>query len=209
MWQEFREALWNHELKKPLLYQPIDHPEFNGWEVVQPCVERMRMIRESRGPAHKSPGIYSMVDFGCHTGWFCRQFAKDGWKTTGVEKSAIHVEIARAVDEWAGVKTEYFVGNLLNFPIPKADVALCLSVAMYLFEDLDRGWDFFNRISQNISQLYLDFGGMYANRLPFTRETVVDQMFKHTAYKIGIPLGTTGFENRPMFLFEKHGKGSK
>lgn len=196
-WSRFKEQLWDRELNKPLLYQPIDHPEFADWEVKQPCEERLAMIRDACGP------VGSMVDFGCHTGWFCRQFALDGWKTTGVEKSEIHVEIARVVDEWAGVKTDYIVGNLLKSPIPVADVALCLSVAMYLFDDVAAGWGFFNRVSESIPRMFIDWGGMYAKRLPFTRETIVGEMFRNTRYCIGIHLGDSGFENRPLYLFER------
>lgn len=144
-----------------------------------------------------------VIDFGCHTGWFCRQFARAGWTATGYEKSEKHIEIATIMTDWAGLQATYIVGDLLKAAIPTADIALCMSVAMYLFDDEKAGWGFFNRVSVAAKKMYMDFGGMYASRLPFTADTVIDQMKTHTKYKKGKLIGVTGFESRPFFVFER------
>lgn len=191
-WDELKSILL------PELYQPIEHPDFDGWNVKQPCVERWEMIQREIGAAGR------MVDLGCHTGWFCRQFARLGWTTWGIDKSADHIEIAREMDAWANIpKTEYLVANLLETYVQPADVVLCLSVSMYLFEDRDRGWNFFDELSQKCERMFMDFGGMYADRLPFDKLNVIDQMLDRTEFKSGQLLGNSGFEERPLYVFQR------
>ena len=140
-----------------------------------------------------------MMDLGCHTGWFCREFKRAGWQTFGIERAPDWAELARTLDP----QGDYLTADVFTVEFAECDVALCLSLAMYLFDDLERGWELFRRISQAAPLMFLDFGGMYANRLPFTESTVIEQMVGNTLYRDGLLLGRTAFEERPFFLFER------
>ena len=137
------------------LYQPIEHQDFPGWDVAQPCVERWAMIREAlHGVA---PG--RALDLGCHTGWFSRRLAGDGWIVTGIDRSAEWLAVAREMGGPAwGSPPEYRQADLASCELPAADVALALSVAMYLFprEDDEVGWEFLDRLSLAAPVAFID-----------------------------------------------------
>lgn len=179
-------------------YQPIEGCELPA---LQPCVERWQMMQDwlpQRGRVRR------MVDYGCHTGWFCREFSKAGWRTTGFDRAPDWIETAQSLNEHAGrIKPKYCQANVLDMSLPECEVALCLSLAMYLFDDVHAGWKFFNSVSLQSPIMFIDFGGQYANRLPFTEATVIEEMLKHTTYTLGRLLGHTAFESRPLFLFAR------
>lgn len=186
----------NDILQAPL-YQPVPHPDFAGWAVCQPCTERMEMMRPHLPPKG------TMIDAGCHTGFFCREFSNMGWRVIGFDKSEDWVGVARAMGEWDGdPKPEYRVGNILEMDLPACDVALCLSVAMYLFDVPDRGWSFFRQLAGKAKMTWLDFGGMYSNRLPFNEDDVCQKMKSMAGFRTCRMVGRTNFESRPLYLLE-------
>ena len=181
------------------LYQPIEMPDFDGWPVLQPCVERWNLIK-SYLPNAKGTAL----DVGCHTGWFCRRLSHEGWRAIGFEQSSDLVQIAESLNSFSGpIKPFYFVKDILQDKIPFCSVTLCLSIAMYLFDDVEAGWQAFDRISAASDVMFLDFGGMYSDRLPFDEFTVEDMMFERTEFSSSQKLGYTDFESRPLFMFWK------
>lgn len=176
-------------------YQPM---EGDASEAVQPCFERWEYIK----PFVVGKG--TVLDVGCNTGWFCRKFASVGWLAIGIDRNEDWLQAA--IDQNPKLTTdlqwpEYVRGDVLMMNLPEADIALCLSVAMYLFDDPAKGWTFFDNLSRRVPIMFMDFGGMYAHRLPFTEETVIGEMKARTAYRSGRLLGRTNFEHRPFFLF--------
>lgn len=191
------------DLARPL-YQPIEHEEFALWEVKQKCEERLGTMLRALGSQ-----TGTMVDLGCHTGWFCRAFARLGWDVIGIDRSEAWIYAARVcnalLDEAAPVRPPFYThSDLETAHIPKSDVALCLSVAMYLFEgSREDGWHFLQKVSRQCKAMFLDFGGMYAHHLPFTEADAIEQIVKVTYYTDGKLIGHSHFENRPMFMFTR------
>lgn len=196
------------------LYQPIEAPEFSLENpfALQPCEERLQLIFDAL-PGHvlypENPGRRLMVDYGCHTGWFCRAFSKIGWKTVGIDRSPEWLEAASLLNELANdPQPRYILDDVLTVfdleekPEQACDVALCLSVAMYLFAAPERGWKFFKHVSETTQFMFVDFGGMYSNRLPFNEETFPGLMLQHTVFPSWRKLGTSK-QGRTLFLFEK------
>lgn len=175
-------------------YQPIDLPEYEGQASLQPCAERLELMLPW---LPDKPG--RMLDLGCHTGWFCRQFKKSGWETFGIDRSKDWIDLARRQDP----NGFYITADVFAITFSHFDVALCLSVAMYLFDDVSRGWDLLGRVSEAAPLMFMDFGGMYASRLPFDEATAIDQMLENTRYRAGALLGRTAFEGRPFFMFAR------
>lgn len=211
------------ELKKHLgdrLYQPIDLPEFSGIPVMQPCAERWAMMANhiekqarKRDPYGAAPRA---IDIGCHTGWFCRALAARDYFVVGIERSPELAEVAEALSHIHGSqRTRIECGDALTtvLPVrPTFNVALCLSVAMYLFDDVGAGWDFMHRLATSIvtdGVLFFDFGGMYAHRLPFDETNIIDQFIERLPFKRGELLGRTPYhgdtpnESRPLYAFWK------
>lgn len=196
-WPEIRTAyLGNPPIAA--LYQPIEHPDFDKWPVVRACQDRMDLIESDL--VMRGLRLGRMLDLGCHTGWFCRAFAKLGWLAIGFDRSGPWLAVAEAMNRDLSVswRPSYQLANIETSGFPRADVALCLSSAMYF--EWPAGWDLFDRVSRAAPILYLDFGGMYADRLPFTEADVIEQMIARTGYTAGAVLGHTGDEPRPLVV---------
>jgi SAM-dependent methyltransferase len=178
------------------LYQPVELPEFQGRQVTQPCSERWELIR---GRLRERPG--RVVDLGCHTGWFCRQFARLGWRVTGVDRSADWLQVAEVITRELNLDVDYRHGEILEWD-GEADVALLLSVLMYLFDDETRGWAFLKSMSERCPAAVVDFGGMYADRLPFTDATFEASIKRHTAWTRVTLLGTSAI-GRPLYWVDR------
>lgn len=197
-WAQLKDILYNKERDLPLLYMPLEHPDFADWQVVQPCVERWAMMQRH------IPVTGKMLDLGCNTGWFCRQFNKAGYWVVGIDKDPIAIEVARELRQWQGdAPLVYRNENIFDIELPYVDVVLCLSILMYMFEDVTRGWEFLNTVSERCDVMFADFGGMYSDRLPFTKETFSAEILSRTRFKRCTLLGVSNLEQRPFYLLSK------
>lgn len=190
------------------LYQPIEAPEFayDNEQAQQPCEERFQLILESFGGALPRRGL--MVDFGCNTGWFCREFSRWDWRTIGIDRSPEWLEAAQLLNEELAGKLQpaYIQEDVLKVfeteGIPACNVALCLSVAMYLFDDPAKGWEFFNLVSLAAQIMFFDFGGMYADKVPFTEDEIGELMIANTGFQSWRKLGAS-INGRSLFVFTR------
>jgi SAM-dependent methyltransferase len=197
--EAYRQALWNTERDLPLLYQPLEHPAFADWAAMQPCTERWEMIAEAIDI--QKPG--TVLDLGCHTGWFCRQFSRHGWQAIGIDRKGLEIEIAsELMRPWDGKPPPiYRLEDLAHAVLPAANVALCLSLIMYIWPK--PGWELLNRISQAAPVMFCDWGGMYAGRMPFAGDWLPFAITQRTQYTRFTKLGNTALESRPLFIFER------
>lgn len=183
------------------LYHPLEHPDFPGWDVAQPCVERWAMIRAALHGVTRGTAL----DLGCHTGWFSRRLAAEGWAVTGIDRSQEWLGVARAMGgpEWAKAP-EYRWANIGTCELPQSDVALALSLLMYLFqrEDDELGWEFLDRLALAAPIAFIDSGGMYAEHVPPPAE-LAGQIVKRTAYRHAKLLGRSLLEGREMWMLER------
>ncbi len=189
-------------------YHPMDHPEFEGWEVDQPCAERFAMLSEVIDVA----GGGTMIDIGCHTGWFCRTFALHGWRTSGWDNQPEAILLAEAMQTWRGgpLRSGLHVADARRVDPPQADVALVLSVLMHLFrkrrgeDHLPSPWALLRKIGARCGRMYVDCSwGAYAKNLPFTRETMPSMICEKTGYRRYRVLGRGARENRELFEFSR------
>ena len=194
--KRFTRALWDGKPPRAL-YQPLEHPAFADWSTLQPCTERLAMIERELGDV-----IGTLLDLGCHTGWFCRAFARKGWFTVGVDRSAPWIEIARWMNEDCPEPIpSYHVADVLDSEIPYCDVALCLSLAMYVMDGSKAGWRFLRNVSAKAPIMFFDFGGQYAKRMCFSEADATAAVLRHTSYNHAKLLGRTDFESRPLYAF--------
>lgn len=206
-WEQHKKALFNHKLNRKRLYMPLEISEFDDWEVVQPCERRVSMIFDVLGNDYAG----SVLDVGCHTGFFCREFSRRGWSATGLEPSKEWFDVAVKMNGEAllGAVPPVYVNSSVDdmdaTDTNRYDVALCLSVAMYFFRgrSIADGWMSFNRIALEAPTLFLDFGGQYAKHLPFIADNAVEAVVGCSVYTEGEYLGPSDFEGRPMFVFTR------
>ena len=183
-----------------VLYQPLEHPDLKSYRALQPCEERLDLILDSLYEHPKT-----IVDLGCNMGWFCRAFSKLGCKAIGIDRKEFELKIAsELMAPWNGRPTPtYILGDLHTLDIPESDVVLCLSIVMYLFDDLTKGWDLLRKISESAPKMFLDFGGQYSQRVPFNKYTAVPAILQHTAYTEGVLIGRSNLEDRPLYEFNR------
>ena len=184
------------------LYQPLEHPRLIDKQSQQPCLERWHYI-QSIGLA--SSGM--CIDIGCHTGWFCRKFSHLGWDTLGIDKKAFEIEVAQEfMQPFNGpIDPKYFEGDITLVDLPQADIVLCLSMVMYLFnpqfgKTTEQAWDTLHKISLAAPKMFLDYGGMYST----LDQSFPEDVLGHTAYTSKQLLGFTDLESRPFYLFERN-----
>lgn len=197
---EIRARAAKHKEPQPYLYQPVEVcPELPA---VQPCTERLELIVEALNDFGMDAEYEGMVlDVGCHTGWFCRAFARMGWRATGIDRSADWISTAGKMNEILPISApdpEYVVADVAKTLLPESDVALCLSVSMYLFQS--DGEKALHRISEVADLMFFDFGGMYVKNVPADESTIEEMIRGCTLYTESRKLGRSAID-RPLYLF--------
>lgn len=209
-WDSHEKILRNAKENVPTLYMPIELSRFDGWTVKQPCVERLAVMDDYL--FGRDPG--TVVDVGCHTGFLCREFARRGWRAVGIEPSREWIAIAFEMNKEIragrvfvdpGPVPSYVCGTVDEVNAPTGDVVLCLSAAMYFFRNrsIAEGWATMRKVSGIAPTMFFDFGGQYAGHLPFGEDDAIRAIVENTDYAKGEHLGHTGFEDRPMYAFER------
>lgn len=206
-WRRIREILTTLGGGREELYQPLPHPDFGRWAVTQPCVERLGMMNEWLGAYWSG----SVLDIGCHTGYFVRDFDRRG-RATGIEINRQVIEVAEAMSAFRhdGECMPRYVcghaGDWLSASNETFDVCLCLSIVMHMFrkDGADSAWNQLRMISERAPVMFLDcvWGG-YAEHLPFTIETIGKEILARTQYTEWRQLGWTRHEHRPFYVFTR------
>lgn len=172
------------------LYQPIEVPAFAHCSAQQPCWERLDLMMPYIA------GAGTILDVGCHTGWFCRQLSLAyGFQTIGIDRSPEWIAAAKELHP----SGNYCLGDVAETELPQVDIVLCLSVAMY-FGDASEA--IFWKLSHAARTMFLDFGGMYATSMPFDESTAIQWMLKHSVFSRGSLIGRSSI-HRPMFMFSR------
>jgi len=113
--------------KKGHLYNPLPFPEFNNVPSQREAVyERFEMIK---------PHVQgkTLLDVGCHTGFNCFMFEKEGFSCTGVELHQLTHEIASKVADLKEVDCTFINGSADIIPsLGKFDTCLFLSVFQWI-----------------------------------------------------------------------------
>lgn len=195
-------SIWVDQEGRFSPYQPLEHEALSDGSAVQNCVQRLSIILKylPEAPAR-------ILDLGCNTGWFCRALSRRGYECVGVEKGQLELRVARELMSYRNgdPPPTYLQGDLhaiYTDGLGTFDAILCLSVVMYLFSDVESGWNLLNKLSKVSDVMFLEFGGQYSDNLPFTEEDVLDQFSSRTLYSKGRLIGRSSLE-RPIYRLEK------
>lgn len=144
---------------KKLLYQPIDHPDFDDWKVHRICTDRFSSITRFVDSIEKK----KVLDIGCHTGWFCHKLTRMGARVVGVDTDRTRINIAKKLSIYHGLSLNN--PQLLRSRFEKYlettnqqfDFILFLSLLQhYLRKSIARAWDAVDLISNYTNLMFLD-----------------------------------------------------
>jgi len=95
-----------------------------------------RILEQTR---HADKAAQSVLDVGCGGGFLAEEFARFGYKVTGVDPAPESIATARAHAEESGLSIEYEVGSGENLPFAKAsfDIVTCCDVLEHV-DDVER-----------------------------------------------------------------------
>lgn len=207
-WVTFKEKLYNLYDKK-LLYQPMEHPDFQDWNLDRLSEDRLDAILGYLDNVKWK----HVLDIGSCTGWFCRRFAERGAYAIGVERNRRRHELAKQSSEICGFGTgnpAYFCDTFENFLNDRVahpdtvgqirfDVILFLSVFHhYLRRDVEEAWDAVQLISEYGKTMFMDLS---LNNLPLKWSPKL--VLKHSEYRY---YDTLPSEGRPLYAFMRERK---
>lgn len=194
-WVKLKERLYNFYGKK-LLYQPVNHPDFDDWNVDRECVNRWSTIRSAANLKGKM-----VLDVGSNTGWFSRCAAAEGAKVVGVEPNAVRVHASKALSGFHGFSEHnpFFVQTSVEDYFRRHgdayfDVILLLSLLHhYIRRNQDEAWRLVNLLSQHCKNMVLE---LETGNLPV--EWNPNLIIRHSEYK---HFKTLSEKDRPIYLF--------
>jgi 2-polyprenyl-3-methyl-5-hydroxy-6-metoxy-1,4-benzoquinol methylase len=194
-WLRLKDKLYNLYGEK-LLYQPVDHPDFDDWRVDRECVDRWSIIKKEVDFKDKL-----VLDVGSNMGYFSFRATEKGATVVGVESNEARVEVSKALALFNGFPSHNpvfieakFEDYLENYKNPKFDVVLMLSLLHhYIKRNPGEAWRAVDLLSRCCRNMVLELG---LNDLPikWSPELILDNS-NYTEYK-------TLYEGeRPIYLF--------
>ncbi len=83
---------------RPRLYQPVESPEVEKWQLIRRCSDRFELIRRFLHDQNlMPPGCDGYLDIACNYGWFVKAFGELGFRARGVEMDWAAVELGKLV----------------------------------------------------------------------------------------------------------------
>ncbi len=156
-WLQFKDEMFRLGENKQKIYHEIFHPDFVDWEILHPSVDRLRMITND---LHKVGDVRSILDFGCHTGFFAYNLAD--WRTvTAVDRSQAYINVAKSMGRLYGASPAnpgFGVASIESIGVNvKYDAILFLSLFHdVLLERRERAFEIFLKLSNIAPVMYFD-----------------------------------------------------
>lgn len=89
------------------LYQPVNDPRIEDWNLWRPdSFLRLEYLTKIHALV---PG--SVLDAGCETGYFCREFARRGYQVTGIDSKEKALAVARYVATIKNIEVDFIQGQ--------------------------------------------------------------------------------------------------
>jgi len=180
-WLAFKQRLFD-EYNAKKLYNPINHPDFADWEVVNQSVRFANIkqsIKKQIDPLLGKDNPYnynifvggvcrvdkelthmSVVDLCCHYGYFSHAFCRHGYSVTGVEHNAMYYEGAKYLNhynnhfvDFVHADVHWYVKNKME----PTDITLLLNIIYHLIKDRDRCSELLTEIGKHSRILVTDY----------------------------------------------------
>jgi len=197
---EFKDKLYNLYGGK-LLYQPVDHPDFSDWVIVQNGYEEVfQLMKDNIDIKDKH-----ILDIGCCTGDFSYRLAELGGRLVGIDTNKKRIEIAEYQRGYREAEQENPVFKVESFETHlekprRYDMILLLNVIHhYLRRDVEKAYSRLIDISKKTDILVIQLD----TKIPVTIQELVDKVMIITDFKEYIIYYIPKHLNRPVIIFKK------
>lgn len=146
---------------EPILYQPINLPEFSSWPTVRKCDDRLSMMLKY---LESFPiKLHTYADLGCSYGWFVKKIHEKGYHATGIDRDINATDVGCSV--YNINKNHIIIDSVENYASntqKKYDFVSCFSVLHHFITGRSgtvSGADLIQKIDQMTNHvLFFDMG---------------------------------------------------
>lgn len=183
-WVAFKRKVFGIYGRK-MLYQPLDHPDFDDWTVSSTSHDTLRLILKETGSIKGK----TILDIGCCTGYFGYHLARRGAKVTGVDRNRTRIEIAEHMRRYNGAnrRNPLFITTSFEEYLKGAgrfDAALMLNlIHHYMRENLDKAWKATNLISRHTDEMFLQTRIGPLREVGLTPRKMARRIMKNSAFE--------------------------
>ena len=224
-WESFKDSLSKEYTNNKVLYNPIDHPDFNGWPVLREprinIIERAlnaedfypitdRLSKEKPGYHYKISSCHYFqrdhaerlkgLDLGCHIGYMCHYLERYGAQMTGVEHCLSYYDKAVFLSQVYELNPTFCFENIHDFvgnTKAKYDFVIALSVFYFLFrQDENKARKLLTKISEITDMMFIDD---CPKELP--EERLLQEIADHTDFTVKVIFA--GQNGRKIFQLTK------
>ncbi|MBF0358302.1 MAG: methyltransferase domain-containing protein [Magnetococcales bacterium] len=109
----------------------------NHWRFRIELGQRLVKTLQDKRLSAKDPADINICDVGCSIGTFAIEFAKNGYKTFGIDMDEEALKIARELAIEEGVDPAFYCGDIAAWESfgPPIDIALCFDIFEHLHDD--------------------------------------------------------------------------
>jgi len=205
-WEEFKSRIQEHFNKENLIYQPILHPDFDGWTVSRPSEGTFRLILSFIGVVKGK----RILDIGCCLGYHSHLMTKKGAAVTGIEIKKERIEFCRYLSGLYNVWPEFLCEDITDYIVAckeHFDIVLCLNMIHWLFSQRgEQAWETMRKISQKCDVMFLSFEDKMRTHERFDLWKCLEKTSFDNMERIGFPDGKAWGPVRPIYRFWKNGQ---
>lgn len=220
-WIDFKQQLYN-EYGKQILYNPITHPDFCNWplvnqpirwswirnsidkylsiktDILKPCTDDFSnngFIKNDGEVIHKTA-----IDLGCHYGYFSHNLANMNYVVTGVEHNTTYCNGAKYLNYHNNHFVDFINTDICDYiekTNNKYDIILLLNVLYHILKNSDHSLLLLKKIGEITNLFFTDYTPT-DNEMNI--EEYIDFLKDVTGFKICEKLGTNIVEGRVLLV---------
>jgi len=200
-WGNFVDNVEKSSINK-FIYQPINHPFFEGKYSWRKCADRLNMLLKVLDENDV------VLDIGTHFGFFVRELTKRDYTAIGIDNNKRHIEIANKIDKIEGISCNFIFGDAISYlknTDEEYDAVLLLS-ALHHIPDDNAKIEILKMVSNKSKKTIIE--AITPDSYPYSKgksylldsSNITDAILDNTKYKSWDVIGISDVK-RPLLIF--------